>query len=910
MQCLSCRSEIREASRFCPSCGAPTEGSRAATFAVPPRERPPSTGPLDGARFIPGTMLAGRYRIVGLLGRGGMGEVYRAEDLKLGQPVALKFLPEDVAKQPDRLARFHHEVRVARQVSHPNVCRVYDIGEADGQHFLSMEYVDGEDLASLLRRIGRLPSDKATELARQLCAGLAAAHDRGVLHRDLKPANVLIDGRGRARIADFGLAGLVDERRDPHIIAGTPGYMAPEQLAGQGTSARTDVYALGLVLYEMFTGKAAHKVAAAGPLVPGDPSPFPNPSTLMPDLDQAIERVILRCLETDPARRPSSALVVAAALPGGDPLAAALAAGETPSPDLVAAAGEEGSLSPAKGLALLVAILLGLIPAGWLSRQTSLAGLVTLDKGPEVLAERARSIARNLGYTDRAVDEAYGYAPNRRYLRYVAQHDPSADRWRVLKTNQPAALFFWYRQSPLPFATVASMATGRTTGEVTKDVPPQFVSGMLSIKLDPSGRLIEFLAAPPGIDESATAMQSPDWKRLFDEAGLPMARFSSRPPTRVPPVFADTRSAWEGVYVDRPTVPIRIEAAAAAGKPVYFMIVGPWTDPPATPTTPPRSLVAIFVLVIAVLVLAFVSAIMLARSNLRRGRGDVRGAARLGVFVLAINLLSTRLEPGLAGLFVIVNALADAVFPAALAFLMYIAIEPHVRRVWPETMIGWCRLLAGRFRDPLVGRDILIGALAGIVLACLSGLEAVVMPAWFGLPPRAPIPTAPEYALSGLLLGGLAPPILIAMATLPSFSVALPALLLLFIFSTSLRSRRMATVGVITIFTMYLFGGTFGSGNPFVAFFVAVMVAAGFVFVLVRYGLLPAIVCSFVHLVTGDWVPITLDSSAPYVTSSYWIIGTIVALAAYGFRCATAGRSVFAGSLLEEDPARDPKVQV
>ena len=221
-----------------------------------------SAEPFDQARFIPGAMLAGRYRIVSLLGRGGMGDVYRAEDLKLGQPVALKFLPKDVVHRADRLTRLQNEVRVARQVSHPSVCRVYDIGEADGQHFLSMEYVDGEDLASLLRRIGRLPPDKALELARQLCAGLAAAHDRGVLHRDLKPANVLIDGRGRVRIADFGLAGLADERHDPHVLAGTPAYMAPEQFTSHETSTRTDIYALGLVLYEMFTGKPAFKIVA------------------------------------------------------------------------------------------------------------------------------------------------------------------------------------------------------------------------------------------------------------------------------------------------------------------------------------------------------------------------------------------------------------------------------------------------------------------------------------------------------------------------------------------------------------------------------------------------------------------------------------------------------------------------
>jgi serine/threonine-protein kinase len=179
--------------------------------------------------------------MIGLLGRGGMGEVYRADDLKLGQQVALKFLPRDVESDRDRLSRFMNEVRLSLRVTHPNVCRVFDIADVGGRHFLSMEYVDGEDLASLLRRIGRLPEDKAVEIARQLCAGLAAAHEEGVLHRDLKPANVMIDGRGRAKITDFGLAGATAGVIGREAQAGTPQYMAPEQFDGRELSIQTDL---------------------------------------------------------------------------------------------------------------------------------------------------------------------------------------------------------------------------------------------------------------------------------------------------------------------------------------------------------------------------------------------------------------------------------------------------------------------------------------------------------------------------------------------------------------------------------------------------------------------------------------------------------------------------------------------
>jgi len=273
-----------------------------------------STSHEDEGRFVPGTLLGGRYRIIGLLGRGGMGEVYRATDLTLGHPVALKFLPEEAARNQRLLERFHGEVRVARLVSHPNVCRVYDIGEVEGMPFISMEYVDGEDLGSLLRRIGRLPADKALEIARKLCAGLAAAHDKGVLHRDLKPANIMLDGRGQVLITDFGLAALSGQIQAHEIRHGTPAYMAPEQLAGKEVTPASDIYSLGLVLYEIFAGKRAFEADTLDGLLKQEESSAPTSLvTLVKEIDPAIERVILRCLAPEPRQRPASALAVAAA---------------------------------------------------------------------------------------------------------------------------------------------------------------------------------------------------------------------------------------------------------------------------------------------------------------------------------------------------------------------------------------------------------------------------------------------------------------------------------------------------------------------------------------------------------------------------------------------------------------------
>jgi len=463
MQCRSCSRELSPTDKFCSSCGAPISSpsqmpTGMATSAPAPKAgvgvspiaspvgRLISSDSIPVGGFTPGMVLADRYRIIGLLGRGGMGEVYRADDLKLGQPVALKFLPKALADDPVRRERFYAEVRIARQVSHPNICRVYDIGELDGRHFLTMEYVDGEDLASLLKRIGHLPGDKALEVARQLCAGLAAAHDKGVLHRDLKPANVMIDGRGRVRITDFGLAMAAGEDIAAGEVSGTPAYMAPEQFAGKGASVRSDIYALGLVLYEVYTGRKAFSAPTMAELRAMKESATPTaPSEIAREIDPIIERVILRCIEKDARQRPASVVQVAAALPGGDPLAAAIAAGETPSPEMVAASGSSEGLKPWVAWTCLAVVIIGIGAAAFLGRRALLFQRVPIENPPEVLAANAREILKKVGYPEPPADSAFGFSIDEEYFQYVRKNDRSAERWDRMPSS---VIRFWYRQSP------------------------------------------------------------------------------------------------------------------------------------------------------------------------------------------------------------------------------------------------------------------------------------------------------------------------------------------------------------------------------------------------------------------------------------------------------------------------------
>lgn len=906
-RCPSCSAPADESNRFCPSCGAAVALPSSLTASLPtpaspphPTDRPQAVAgrPVAGqGRFLPGALLAGRYRVVGLLGRGGMGEVYRADDTKLGQTVALKFLPEALARDATRLERFFAEVSIGRQVSHPNVCRLYDLVEMGGHHCLSMEYVDGEDLASLLKRIGRLPADKAIDVARDLCAGLAAAHDKGVIHRDLKPANVMIDGKGRARITDFGLAVLAEDVGG-EALAGTPAYMAPEQLAGKAASIRTDIYALGLVLYETFTGKRLFDAKSIAQLkaLHAETKP-PSLSSSVRDVPVAVERMILRCLEEDPASRPDSVHALMAALPGGDPLQAALAAGETPSPAMVAAAGKVGELRAGVAWACLVPALAGMVLIAFLAGTTTLIGTLRPEKPPEALADRAREIVAKLEYVEPPADTWQGFDSDDDALAYLGERDRSPGRWRKLPAVRPGPLLFVYRQSPRKLVarrTIMRPFSPAEVGRLLSDDPPLDVPGMIDVVLDRRGWLTGFRAVPLQLDASPSGRE-PDWGVLLAASGLDPSGLTPVATRWAAPVDTDRKAAWDGAYAGQPQIPIHVEAAAYHGRPVWFEVQGPWVRPVGTPSLPVYAWITIWAIVIFGLA-GFVAIGVLVRRNVRLGRGDRKGALRLAGFLFLSSTLGLLLRADHVALVfdetaLVVNLAAQTLMAGVLAWTEYLAFEPIARRRWPELLISWSRLLAGRLGDPLVGRDLLVGGLAGVALALVVHL-GVAAPSWFGLPPpapRAPVITSLS-ALRHLAHFFFVDPV-------PAFFVGLGNFFFLFFFRALFRKRWLA-LGLQFALTYLIFALMTGANQLFslsAAVFTALWLA-----ILTRAGLLASVV-SFYFFLTLNATPLTLDLSAWYAGRtlvSFAALGTVLV---YGFHGSLGGKPLFGFAVLEAE---------
>jgi hypothetical protein len=836
--------------------------------------------------------------VVALAGRGGMGEVYRAEDLRLGQVVAIKFLPHELSQDAAALARFHSEVRIARQVSHPNVCRVFDIGDVDGIAFLSMEYVDGEDLASVVRRIGRLSPERATAVARQICAGMAAAHEKGVIHRDLKPANVMLDGAGKIRIMDFGLAGIAAAIPGSEIRAGTPAYMAPEQLEGREVTVKSDIYSLGLIIYEILTGKRAFEAATLAELMKlREQGSITNPSVLVKDLDPLIERVTLRCLAKDPALRPASALQVAAALPGGDPLAAALAAGETPSPEMVAAAGNTEGMNPRLAMGLLATVVIALIVFTFAVDGTRLQNMTPMDRPPEVLASRAQEIIEQLGYSDVAGDSAYGFAPQAEYLTYIQDHDKTPDRWKRLSADRPSPLLFWYRQSPREMVATNFFGSDGA-GEVNTSEPQTDLAGMMTVMLDLRGRLILFKRVPPQHQAGPSSPVAPrsaptDWSPLFTAAGMPEASYVSATPEWTPLLFADTRAAWTRPLKDAPELTERIEAAAYQGKPVYFATLYPWDTPTRDQaykeTAHQRFAVLTLLTLFAGILLA---SIVVVRRNRRLKRGDDVGASRLATFVMITVLLMWALRAHhvaspseFTALFI---GLAWALLTSSLARVLYFALEPFVRRRDPHTIISWSRLMAGKVRDPLVGRDILIGVVYGVLLALFETCDNFVLPLLHKL---RPMPNSPA---TDTLLGVRSAIGSIFHYTWVFVLYTLLIFFLLFLVRFVVKKDWLAAPVIV-----FLGAITNTGGDYFWATFIgSAVIWFSIYMVLRRFGLLALIAGLVVQNILAVF-PITSHLGRWYAPAGTTGMLVIVGVAVFGFYNALAGQALFSDDGLD-----------
>ena len=895
LACPSCATPIGASERSCPACGsgfdisdnptgtAPRPAAQPSPTPSPGQERTPSSGSrASGERFVPGTVLAGRYRITGLLGRGGMGEVYRADDLKLDQPVALKFLPHGLDADGERLARFYREVRVARQISHPAVCRMYDVGEAEGHFFLSMELVDGENLSSLLRRIGRLPPDKALDIARQLCAGLAAAHEKGVLHRDLKPANLMLDGQGNVRITDFGLAGLAESLREEDVRSGTPCYMSPEQLQGREVSVRSDIYALGLVLYELYTGRRAFEGKSLAEYVRKHRDERPiEPSALVAGLDPAVERAILACLEKEPRRRPSSALVVSAMLTGSDPLEAAIAAGETPSPELVAAAGEAEGLRPAVAWSLLGFVLAGLVAVPFLARSFQLLQWLPIEKPPAVLEDRAREFVRNIGVTDTPADDAWGLGLDYGFIDHVRETDVSVGRWDVLTKGTPPVLQFWYRQSPRP---IVSWLPG---GRVYWAKPGLDVTDMAGVTYDMSGRLLRFYAIPPQLEsDPAGPSPSPDWTRLFAEARLDPGAFREVGPRWTPLFHTDARAAWEGAWPERPDLPIRIEAAAYRGRPVWFEVITPWTKPERMePDAWPKDRLVKQLTFLSLSVVLMGAASFMARRNIVLGRGDRRGAFRVALLLFVLGLVSWALgahhvADSSAQMGLLARGAGLVLLEATLVWLFYLAVEPYARRLRPWTLVSWTRLLGGGTSDPVVGRDTLVGlawALAFVLLMPLFRL----LPTWLGQP--GPEPSMGE--LQTLQGPGMLLSTILEQAS-GSILFSMGVLLLFVLLRLLLRRDALAMAAVAAVTCLPSALGARDAAWAVAA--VAVLWAVSWILLLLRFGLLAAIVGLFANELLGS-LPLTTDLSSWTAGPTLLATALVALLAITAFRTAVGG---------------------
>ena len=840
-------------------------------------------------------LVAERYQVTRLLGEGKMGRVYLADDRDGRKQVALKFPKSESSDLYHRLIK---EVGIAQTVSHPNVCRIHDLGVHKQQTFVSMQFVDGPTLREALDQpLGQLTVEERLRIAYGLCDGLEAIHQSHIYHRDLKPSNVMLDALGQPVITDFGLAvfagGLADQ-------SGTPEYMAPELSSGGSPSIQSDIFALGLILYELMTGRHAFENRPISEISEQElekPRAFPPGCKVGEDIIQA-------CLLPDPLARPKTAAEVAAGLP--DPV---FPSSEWVVPPSMLLSVPRFVPEPRNLRVLFGVFVLVLALVAWLGPKTEM--VAAIEHPPVVFEKQARDILFELGLDDPDGFQLFGFSYDSRDLAFTTGDDLSSAKWPSWAGPAASPISFWYRQSPAPIKA-------RRPGAILhrQDDPTLTLPGSTSLSMNPQGHLLSLEVV---LEEQSipghTSIPEPDWQPLLKAAGWEPGDLRRVETSWSPPRFANQQAAWQEKDLDTLGIGLRIEAAALNGRFVAFQVLKPWqaapekhpvsernTERKASPFPTERWSVCLF------LVAVLIGTVLLARRNIRLGAADLSAAGRLAIFVLV-----TRFLVGLLGahhvaspyeLRVLQAHMAQALFAAAALWLIYVALEPLARRHQRDLTASWVRLLYGRRRDPLVGRDLLVGSLCGTAVVLWARLYALGCP-WVGLTPPRPdrlSPLAwqighPGLALQLEALRGVRQTLAIGAyvfvhAVLVAFFVVVAVLLLRHVLARPLFSRPAA-------FLLFLYLTYPAAGQPIFDLLAAAVASSLWLFVLVRFGFLSAVTATVCSWFLSSH-PLTLDPSSWYVGGSFLALLGVLSIAAYGFFVGMGDEPILPNKLLPD----------
>jgi serine/threonine-protein kinase len=557
---------------------------------------------------------------------------------------------------------------------------------------------------------------------------------------------------------------------------------------------------------------------------------------------------------------------------------------------MVANAADTGSLSPLAAWACLISSIAMTVAGLLVVERLQYLRLVPLAKTPEALADRARDTIERLGYKPLPY-ETHGFIQDNAYLDHIEKTDPSPGRWEALRIGQPAVLRFWLRQSPV------EITPGHPANTLTEYADPPFtVPGTVGIWLDTKGRLVHLDAVPPQHATATPSATATNWTGLFEAAGMTIGEFRPVPSEWSPAAFADERQAWEGVYPDAKEIPVRIEAAAFAGKPVSFRIIEPWSASADAPAIAPglgASVTSIIEVALPIVIL--IAGTILAVRNIRLGRSDRRGAFRIGLYLFVVRMLVWILAhnnlTGASSGEVFRGNFSYSLFRFVVVWISYVAIEPYLRRLWPRTLISWTRALEGRWRDPLVGRDCLLAATAASAIWLgLSGWP--LFEQWRGTPV-----TARDIGLDVQILkslNGLLPAASAMLFQHAQFLLVFGFTMVVLLVLLRLLTRRTWIALTIWIPLSVI---VIDASTPQLVLFI--LLSAATLTVFFRLGVLGLMV--FLGL-TGLQIPapVALSTTAWYAGPMWLFLAIFVAVAVYGFLVSLGGRRAFGGILAEE----------